>query len=212
MAMVYVGIDLAKNAFAVHGVHEHGKAALVRPAVPRGKLHELIAALPPCTVAMEACSGGHHWARRFAADGHTVRLIAPKFATPYRMSGARGENDAADAAAICEAVQRPSMRFVPVKSIDVVMVVPESGFRFTRGEPTGFARSDLERPVTRYFCPRCGTALVTRSPARPGSFILKVGTLDDRSVFEPRLAIFTLDKQPFHHIPEGLPAFERRPG
>jgi len=118
MAIVFVGIDLAKNVFAVHGVDEHGKPALVRPAVARARLHELIAALAPCTVAMEACSGAHHWARLFAAHGHSVRLIAPKFVTPYRMSGARGKNDAADAAAICEAVQRPSMRFVPVKSID----------------------------------------------------------------------------------------------
>jgi transposase len=70
------------------------------------------------TVAMEACSGAHHWARLFAVHGHTLRLIAPKFVAPYRMSGARGKNDAADAAAICEAVQRPNMRFVPVKSID----------------------------------------------------------------------------------------------
>jgi transposase len=118
MAIVHIGIDLAKNVFAVHGVNESGRPELVRPAVPRAKLHELIAGLPPCTVAMEACSGDQHWARLFAAHGHTVRLIAPKFVAPYRMSGARGKNDAADAAAICEAVQRPSMRFVPVKSID----------------------------------------------------------------------------------------------
>jgi transposase len=116
MTIVYVGIDLAKNVFAVHGVDEGGKAALVRPAVPRAKLHELIASLPPCAVAMEACTGAHHWARLFAAHGHTVRLIAPKFVTPYRMSGTRGKTDAADAAAICEAVQRPAMRFVPIKS------------------------------------------------------------------------------------------------
>jgi len=66
---------------------------------------------------MKACSGAHHWARLFLASGHTVRLIAPKFVTPYRMSGRRGKNDAADAAAICEAVQRPHMRFVPVKNL-----------------------------------------------------------------------------------------------
>jgi transposase len=116
MAIVFVGIDLAKNVFAVHGVDEAGKPALVRPLVPRARLHELIASLPPCTVAMEACTGAHHWARLFAARGHSVRLIAPKFVTPYRMSGARGKTDAADAAAICEAVQRCNMRFVPVKS------------------------------------------------------------------------------------------------
>ncbi len=67
MAILYVGIDLAKNVFAVHGANEAGRPELVRPAVPRARLHELIAALPPCTVAMEVCSGGHHWARLFAA-------------------------------------------------------------------------------------------------------------------------------------------------
>ncbi len=118
MAIVYVGIDLAKNVFAVHGVNEAGKPELVRPSVARAKLHELIASLPPCTVAMEACSGAHHWARLFGEHGHTVRLIAPKFVAPYRMSGARGKNDAADAAAVCEAVQRPTMRFVPIKSVE----------------------------------------------------------------------------------------------
>jgi transposase len=104
--------------FAVHVVDEAGKAVLVRPSVPRAKLHELIVQLPPCTIGMEACSGGHEWARRFAAHGHTVKLIAPKFVAPYRMGGRRGKNDAADAAAICEALQRPQMRFVPVKSQD----------------------------------------------------------------------------------------------
>lgn len=118
MTILIVGIDLAKNVFAVHGVNEAGKAELVRPAVPRDKLHELLASLPPCVVGMEACSGAHHWARLFEASGHTVRLIAPKFVTPYRMSGKRGKNDAADAAAICEAVQRPHMRFVPIKNLD----------------------------------------------------------------------------------------------
>jgi transposase len=118
MTIVTVGIDLAKNVFAVHGVSAAGKAELIRPKVARGKLHELIAALSPCTIGMEACSGAHHWARLLREHGHTVRLIAPKFVTPYRMSGTRGKTDAADAAAICEAVQRPAMRFVPLKTLD----------------------------------------------------------------------------------------------
>lgn len=118
MTILTVGIDLAKNVFAVHGVNEAGKAELIRPAVPRDKLHELIVALPPCVIGMEACSGAHHWARLFQASGHTVRLIAPKFVTPYRRTGKRGKNDAADAAAICEAIQRPHMRFVPIKNLE----------------------------------------------------------------------------------------------
>lgn len=117
MAIVTLGIDLAKNVFALHGVDATGKPALVRPSVARGKLLELVASLPPCLIGMEACSGAHHWARLFQAHGHTVRLMAPKFVTPYRLSGKGGKNDAADAAAICEAVTRPSMRFVPAKSL-----------------------------------------------------------------------------------------------
>jgi transposase len=116
MAILTVGIDLAKNVFAVHGVNEAGKPELLRPSVPRAKLHALLAVLPPCTIGMEACSGAHHWARLFAADGHAVKLMAPKLVAPYRMSGKRGKNDGADAAATCEAVQRPNMRFVPIKT------------------------------------------------------------------------------------------------
>ena len=118
MAILTVGIDLAKNVFALHGVNEAGKPELLQPRVPRTRLHALVAALPPCTIGIEACSGAHHWARLFQADGHRVRLIAPKLVTPYRMSGKRGKNDAADAAAICEAVSRPNMRFVPVKTVE----------------------------------------------------------------------------------------------
>jgi transposase len=117
MAIVTVGIDLAKNVFAVYDVDEIGKPAVVRPEVARSKLLELIANLPPCLIGVEACSGAHHWVREFAQFGHTVRLIAPKFVAPYRMCGKRGKNDAADAAAICEAVTRPKLRFVPIKSI-----------------------------------------------------------------------------------------------
>ena len=118
MVTVTVGIDLAKNVFVVHGVDKAGKAVLVRPEVPRAKLMELIANVPPCLIGMEACSSAHHWAREFAQFGHTVRLMAPKFVVPYRMSGKRDQNDVADAAAICEAVTRPHMRFVPVKTIE----------------------------------------------------------------------------------------------
>jgi transposase len=111
MAILYVCIDLAKNVFALHGADEAGKPALVRPSVPRARLLELVAAMPPCVIGMEVCSGAHHWERLFQGLGHTVRLMAPKFVVPYRLSGKRGKNDVANAAAICEALQRPSMRF-----------------------------------------------------------------------------------------------------
>jgi transposase len=116
MTILTVGIDTAKNVFAVHGVDAAGKVQLRQPKVARAKLNALIASLPPCTIGLEACSGAHYWARQFQAHGHTVRLIAPKLVTPYRMSGKRGKNDAADAAAVCEAVNRPNMRFVPAKT------------------------------------------------------------------------------------------------
>jgi transposase len=109
-----VGIDLAKNVFSVHAVDSSG-AVIVRRTLSRAKLSELVAQLPPCLIGMEACSGAHEWARRFATFGHTVKLMAPKFVTPYRKGG---KNDGNDAEAICEAVARPNMRFVPVKSTE----------------------------------------------------------------------------------------------
>ena len=95
---------------------------------------------------------------------------------------------------------------------NAIMIFPLSGFRFTKGKLSSFARPDLATPVTRFFCPTCGTGIGTRSPARPDSMIIKVGTLDDPSGFKAQAAIFTIDKQPFHHLPDGAPSFERRPG
>mgnify|MGYP000036958106 CR=1 FL=1 len=115
MAIVTVGIDLAKNVFAVHGVDEFGKPALVRPEVPRAKLVELIANVPPCLIGMEACASAHYWARELGRMGHQVRLIPPQFVKPYVKTN---KNDAADAEAICEAVSRPNMRFVPIKTVE----------------------------------------------------------------------------------------------
>jgi len=114
MKITSVGIDLAKSVFSMHGIDEHGKTVL-RRTVSRGKVMEAMAGIGPCLVGVEACSGAHHWARALGKLGHTVRIIAPRFVAPYRKSG---KNDGNDAEAICEALGRPSMRFVAVKSAE----------------------------------------------------------------------------------------------
>jgi len=109
-----LGIDLAKSVFSLHGVDGAGQVVL-RRTVRRDQLVKVVAGIAPCLIGMEACSGAHEWGRRFQEHGHAVRLMAPKFVAPYRKSG---KNDGNDAQAICEAVTRPSMRFVPVKSLE----------------------------------------------------------------------------------------------
>lgn len=112
MNITTIGIDLAKNTFSLHGVDAQGKSVL-KKTVSRSKLLEQFANLPPCVVGMEACSGAHHWARALRQLGHDVRIVAPRFVTHYRR---KGKNDNNDAEAICEAVSRPAMQFVPIKS------------------------------------------------------------------------------------------------
>jgi transposase len=109
-----VGIDLAKNVFQLHGVDARGVVVL-RKQIRRAQLMRAVAQLPPCVIGMEACASAHQWARRFERQGHAVRLMSPQFVKPYVKSQ---KNDQADAEAICEAVQRPTMRFVPLKSFE----------------------------------------------------------------------------------------------
>ena len=107
-----IGLDIAKNVFQLHAVDRSGKIVL-RKALRRSQMQGFFSTLSPCLIGMEACATAHHWARTLTAFGHEVRLIPPAYVKPYLR---RQKNDAADAAAICEAVTRPSMRFVPVKS------------------------------------------------------------------------------------------------
>ncbi len=112
MKITTIGLDLAKHVFQVHGVDSRGKPVL-RKQLKRSQMLPFFANLEPCLVGMEACGGAHYWARKLEALGHTVRLMAPQFVKPYVKSN---KTDAADAEAICEAVGRPSMRFVPNKT------------------------------------------------------------------------------------------------
>lgn len=114
MNITTLGIDLAKNSFSIVGTDKHGKVVL-RKTVTRNKLLPFIANCPPCLIGMEACSGSHYWAREFHKLGHQVGIIAAQFVAPYRKGG---KNDNNDAEAICEAVRRPNIWFVPVKTAD----------------------------------------------------------------------------------------------
>ena len=110
--VITIGLDIAKSVFQVHGVDTAG-TVVIRKRVTRAKVLEFFAAARPCLIGIEACPTAHHWSRQLQALGHTVRLMPPNYVKAYRK---RGKNDANDAAAICEAVTRPSMRFVPTKS------------------------------------------------------------------------------------------------
>jgi transposase len=112
MQLAILGIDLAKSVFQLHGVDARGNA-LLRKRVSRQKLTETVAMLPQCQIVMEACGSAHFWAREFERLGHSVRLIGAQYVKPFVKSQ---KNDRNDAEAICEAAQRPNMRFVPVKS------------------------------------------------------------------------------------------------
>src|SRR3546814_1591206 len=112
MEITTIGLDLAKNVFQVHAVDAAGDV-VVRKALRRAQLLPFFTKVRPCLVGIEACGTSHHWARELTALGHEVRLMPPAYVKPYVK---RGKNDAVDAEAICEAVTRPTMRYVAVKS------------------------------------------------------------------------------------------------
>jgi transposase len=114
MDVAFLGIDLAKNIFQLHGEDADGRAVLQR-RVRRDRLMIEVEALPPCTIAIEACTGAFYWQRQFEAAGHQVRIIAPQYVKPFAQ---HQKNDRNDAAAICRAVQQPNMKFVPGKTVE----------------------------------------------------------------------------------------------
>jgi len=125
MNITRIGIDLAKHVFQLHGVDRTGKV-LVRKQLRRAQMLVYFSKLPPCLIGMEACGSGHYWARELGKLGHDVRMMAPQFVKPYVKSG---KNDANDAEAICEAVSRPSMRFVSVKTVEQQVMQAEHRIR-----------------------------------------------------------------------------------
>jgi len=119
MKITTIGIDLAKTVFQVHGVNERGKPVL-RKQLKRKDVVAYFANLEPCLIGMEACGSAHYWARKLSELGHTMRLMAPQFVKPYVKTN---KSDRNDAEAICEAVGRQNMRFVPVKSAEMQAVL-----------------------------------------------------------------------------------------
>jgi transposase len=136
-----IGLDIAKSVFQVHGV-DAGGAVVIRRRITRAKLLEFFAALPPCLVGIEACPTAHYWSRRLQALGHNVRLLPPSYVKAYLK---RSKNDANDAAAICEAVTRPSMRFVATKSEE-----QQSGLMLHRSRQLLPANDAVERDPRAY--------------------------------------------------------------
>ena len=114
MKATTVGIDLAKNVFQLHGVNEFGKT-VIKKQLRRDQMAEYFVNVRACLIGMEACGSAHYWARKLQGLGHTVKLMAPQFVKPYVKTN---KNDAADAEAICEAVARPNMRYVPIKNVE----------------------------------------------------------------------------------------------
>ena len=112
MNITTIGIDLAKSVFQLHGIDSYGKV-LIKKQIKRAQMAEYFVNLKPCLIGMEACGSAHHWARKLEGFGHTVKLMPPQYVKPYVKTN---RNDAADAEAICEAVTRPNMNFVPIKS------------------------------------------------------------------------------------------------
>ena len=160
-----VGLDLAKYIFQLHGADSAG-AVVFRKKLRRGQLLAFLATLPPCTVAMEACGSAHYWGREIAKLGHTVKLIAPAYVKPFVK---RQKNDMADAEAICEAAQRPTMRFVRackiVGVIRLLLAVP--GHHSRAGSPDSV---DGRRPrACRSARPCARQGRAARSPCSSAS-------------------------------------------
>ncbi len=140
--IIRIGMDTSKHVFQLHGVNA-AEQPILRKRMRRKEMVHFFAKCPPTVIAIEACGASHHWARLLTGLGHEVKLIAPQLAKPYVK---RGKNDAADAEALCEAMSRPTMRFVPVKSADQQAALMLVGMR----ERAVVARTQLANTIRGY--------------------------------------------------------------
>jgi len=219
MQITTVGLDLAKNVFQVHGVNQHGKIEL-RKQLKRDQVAAFFANLPSCLIGMEACSGAHHWARKLQALGHTVRLMAPQFVKPYVKSN---KNDAADAEAICEAVARPSMRFVPIKNIEQQSVLSlhrvRQGFVKARTAQANQIRGLLGEyglivpQGIAYIAQRVPDLIEDASTELPGSFRLLIDRLVEHlKLLHRQVEEIEMQIKAWHRASEASRRLEKVPG
>jgi transposase len=176
MPITTIGLDLAKHVFQVHGTNAEGEVML-RRRLRRTEVITFFSSLPPCRVGMEACSTAHYWARELVALGHDVRLMPPTYVKPYLK---RGKNDAADAEAICEAVTRPTMRFVPIKSAE-----QQSVLVLHRTRDLLIRQRTMLANALRAHCAEFGI-IVAQGMAKLAELLARIA--DDAEMHIPRLA------------------------
>jgi len=219
MEITTIGLDLAKNVFQVHGVNERGRA-VVRKQLKRDQVAPFFANLPPCLVGIEACASSHHWARKLQALGHTVRLMAPQFVKPYVKSN---KNDAADAEAICEAVSRPSMRFVPIKNVEQQSVLSlhrvRQGFVRARTAQANQIRGLLGEyglvvpQGIAYIAQRVPPLIEDAENELPGNFRLLIQRLlDHLKVLQEQVDEIEMQIKAWHRASEASQRLEKVPG
>lgn len=219
MEITTIGLDLAKNVFQVHGVNERGKAVL-RKQLKRDQVAPFFANLPPCLIGIEACASAHHWARKLQALGHTVRLMAPQFVKPYVKSN---KNDAADAEAICEAVSRPSMRFVPIKNVEQQSVLSlhrvRQGFVKARTAQANQIRGLLGEyglvvpQGIAYIAQRVPSLIEDAENELPGTFRLLIQRLlDHLKALQAQVDEIEVQIKAWHRASEASQRLEKVPG
>ncbi|KVZ88756.1 IS110 family transposase [Burkholderia ubonensis] len=219
MNVTTIGIDLAKDIFQVHGVNEHGKPIL-RKQLKRHQIVAFFANLLGCLIGMEACASAHFWARKLQTLGHTVRLMAPQFVKPYVKTN---KNDVADAEAICEAVARPNMRFVPIKNVDqqAVLALHRARQGFVRART---AQANQIRGLLGEFglvMPRGITSIAQHVPQLiedasnelPGSFRLLIQRLTDHlKELDRQVAEIETQIKAWHHASDASRRLAEIPG
>lgn len=190
--IITVGLDLAMNVFQVYGADASGRAVL-RKRLRRAQVLEFFSQLPSCVVAMEACGGAHFWGREISGLGHEVKLIPPAYVKPFVK---RQKNDAADAEAICEAAQRPTMRFVPVSlrspppsDSSTVVGVYLKAYRRALFRPRRALSPSCHRPESSPSCPQFHKIGLTRLPST------QVGHLEFSAIFRRGLRWWRASEQ-----------------